>query len=175
MRIEKQVQKEGAETVVFSGFQEEARGDCCRTTDDGQVLCAVPPAGQAGACGCGPNKTESSMNAQAVSTPGSQREYSSRFRLWPKIRGGVMFAVACVTSPCCTPLFVPLVLVLLAGTPAAVWLSAHLGWVYGGLTLVSVVSLVLGWRWLKQKTPSKQLPKTTDQLPSATMLEAKHS
>ena len=51
-----------------------------------------------------------------------------------------MLGVACVTSPCCTPLFVPLGLALLAGTPAAVWLSANLGWVYGGLTLVSIIS-----------------------------------
>jgi len=175
MRIEKQVPKEGAETVVLSKLQEEARGDCCRTTDDGQAMCTVSPVGQTGSCGCGPSKTDSPMNTQAVSTPGGQRENSSRFRFWPKIRGDVMFAVACVTSPCCTPLFVPLVLVLLAGTPAAVWLSAHLGWVYGGLTLVSVVSLVLGWRWLKQKAPSKQHPKINEPIPSATLFEGKHS
>ncbi len=51
--------------------------------------------------------------------------------------------VARITSPCCTPIIVPIALALLAGTPVAVWLSANVGWVYGGLTLLSVVSLVL--------------------------------
>jgi len=68
--------------------------------------------------------------------------------MWKKIRSGLMFAIACVASPCCTPLIVPLGLALLAGTPIAVWASANLGWVYGALTLLSIVSLVLGFRWL---------------------------
>ncbi|MBZ0290317.1 MAG: hypothetical protein K8I30_22015 [Anaerolineae bacterium] len=62
-----------------------------------------------------------------------------------------MFAIACLTSPCCTPLLVPLGLALLAGTPVAVWLSAHIGWVYAGLTLLSVVSFVVALRWLNRK------------------------
>lgn len=67
---------------------------------------------------------------------------------WPKLRrGGILFGIACITSPCCTPLYVPLALVLLAGTPVALWLSAHIGWLYAGLTLVSVISLVLAFRW----------------------------
>lgn len=76
--------------------------------------------------------------------------------MWTKIRGGLMFGVACITSPCCTPLIVPLGLVLLAGTPAAVWLSAYIGWVYGALTLISIVSFVMAFRWLKQKNESKR-------------------
>jgi hypothetical protein len=71
--------------------------------------------------------------------------------MWEKARSGLMFVVACITSPCCTPLLVPLGLAVLAGTPAAVWLSANLGWLYGGLTLVSIASFVLGVRWLRQK------------------------
>lgn len=59
-------------------------------------------------------------------------------------------AVACLVSPCCAPLWVPLVLFLLAGTPLAVFLSASLGWVYAGLTVFSLLSLYLGWRWLRQ-------------------------
>src|SRR5258708_6037083 len=35
------------------------------------------------------------------------------------IRGGVMLGIACITSPCCTPLIVPIVLGLLGGTPVA--------------------------------------------------------
>lgn len=173
MRIEKQVPKEGAETVVPSKLQEEARGDCCRTTDDGQAICLVPTAGQTSSCSCQQNGAIAAEKASVAAA--KQRQDYRLFPMWRKVRGGVMFAVACVTSPCCTPLFVPLVLVLLAGTPAAVWLSAHLGWVYGGLTLVSVVSLVLGWRWLKQKAPSKQHPKINEPIPSATLFEGKHS
>ena len=75
--------------------------------------------------------------------------------MWKKIRSGVMFIIACVASPCCTPLIVPLGLALLAGTPVAVWASANLGWVYGGLTLLSIVSFVLGFRWLNAKADVK--------------------
>lgn len=73
--------------------------------------------------------------------------------LWKKFRGGLMLGLACLTSPCCTPLIVPLGLALLSGTPVAAWLTYHTGWIYGGLTLVSAISLVLGIRWMRQKTP----------------------
>ena len=76
--------------------------------------------------------------------------------MWKKIRSGVMFGVACITSPCCTPIIVPIALALLAGTPVAVLLSANVGWVYGGLTLLSIISLVLGFRWMGQKAESKR-------------------
>jgi hypothetical protein len=72
--------------------------------------------------------------------------------LWQNIRSGLMFGIACITSPCCTPLIVPLGLALLAGTPVATWLTYNIGWIYGGLTLVSFTSLVLGVRWMRQKT-----------------------
>jgi hypothetical protein len=75
--------------------------------------------------------------------------------MWKKIRSGFMFVVACVASPCCTPIIVPIGLALLAGTPVAVWASAHLGLVYGGLTLLSIASFVLAYRWLGQKSASK--------------------
>lgn len=146
----------------------ESTSGCCRTTEDGAAICIVEN-GTTSACGCGSSNQEET--AKLVASDNSHKNSSLR----SKIQSGILFGVACLTSPCCTPLYVPLLLVLLAGTPVAVWLSAHLGWVYGGLTLVSVVSFVLGWRWLKQKAPSKQLAKTSDQLASATMLEAKHS
>ena len=76
--------------------------------------------------------------------------------MWKKIRSGLMFVIACVASPCCTPLIVPLGLALLAGTPVAVWASANLGWVYGGLTLLSIASLVLGLRWMRQKADNNK-------------------
>jgi hypothetical protein len=84
--------------------------------------------------------------------------------MWKKIHSGFMFVVACIASPCCTPLIVPLGLALLAGTPVAVWASTNLGWVYGGLTLLSVVSFVLAFRWMGQKADIKAKPKATLQL-----------
>ena len=72
-----------------------------------------------------------------------------------KIRSGFMFGIAVIASPCCTPLIVPVVLVLLAGTPIAAWLSYHLSWVYGGLTMISIISFVLGFYWMRRKMFTK--------------------
>ena len=71
--------------------------------------------------------------------------------MWKKIRSGVLFGVACITSPCCTPLLVPLLIGLLAGTPAAAWITQNVGWVYGLLTLLSVISFVLALRWMGRR------------------------
>jgi predicted MFS family arabinose efflux permease len=86
--------------------------------------------------------------------------------MWRKVRAGLMFGIACITSPCCTPLIVPLILALLAGSPAAVWLGQNIGWVYGGLTLISVVSLVLGFRWMNRRSVPRGItkPATTIEL-----------
>jgi hypothetical protein len=67
----------------------------------------------------------------------------------------VMFGIACAASPCCTPFIIPLLLVLLAGTPVAFWINQNLGWVYGGLTVVSILSFVLAFRWLRKPTISQ--------------------
>lgn len=71
---------------------------------------------------------------------------------WQKIRSGVMLVVSFVTCPCHLPLTLPLVLVLLAGTPAAVWMTQNVGWVYGGITVLFLLSLALGLRWFTQRT-----------------------
>ena len=120
--------------------------NCCRTTDDGTTFCVTPTSGEEPGCSCASQPNGNQLSS--LSAPG----------LWPKIRGGVMFGVACLTSPCCTPLIVPLGLALIAGTPVAAWAWHYIGWIYGGLTLVSVISLVLGWRWLGQGTTSQPLP-----------------
>ena len=70
--------------------------------------------------------------------------------LWQKIRSGVMFAVSVITCPCHLPIVLPLALALLAGTPAAGWVTQNIGWVYGGMTLVFFVSLALGLRWMSR-------------------------
>lgn len=72
-----------------------------------------------------------------------------------------MFPVACFTSPRCTPLLMPLALGLLASTPAAAWFEAHLGWVYGLLTLVSVGSLVVGLRQFGGKRQEREQLRAT--------------
>mgnify|MGYP000156236096 CR=1 FL=1 len=70
--------------------------------------------------------------------------------LWQKIRSGVMFAVSVITCPCHLPIVLPLALALLAGTPAAVWITQNVGWVYGGMTILFFVSLALGFRWMSR-------------------------
>ena len=96
--------------------------------------------------------------------------------LWKKIRSGLMFGVACITSPCCTPLIVPLGLALLAGTPIALWLlSANIGWIYGGLTLVSIASFVLGFRWMGQKAESRRSMETARNAAVQPVHEINHS
>jgi hypothetical protein len=114
-------------------------------TEDGYAVCTPSASGES--CSC-------SSQIQIV----QEKDLSIAYRetsLWRKIRSGVMFGIACVASPCCTLLIVPLGLSLLAGTPIAVWLSANLGWVYGGFTLLSIISLVLGFRWMGQKSNSR--------------------
>lgn len=69
---------------------------------------------------------------------------------WVKVRSWMMFGLGYALSPCCTPLIVPLVLALIAGTPAALWLSQHIGWVYAILTLISFVCLALGLWWMRR-------------------------
>jgi hypothetical protein len=76
--------------------------------------------------------------------------------MWRKIRSGVMFGIACITSPCCTPLIVPLLLSLLAGTPVALWMGQNLGWVYGILTAISILSLVLALRSMSRRNTTRK-------------------
>jgi Flp pilus assembly protein TadB len=133
---------------------------CGSVTADGAAVC-VP-----GACSCSTETKSSAPILLALPPAGASKNTNSlngiAFKdhqeqtMWQKIRSGVMFGVACMTSPCCTPILVPIGLALLAGTPVAAWVSANVGWVYGGLTLFSVISLVLGFRWMGQKNESKR-------------------
>ena len=130
---------------------------CGTVTEDGNAVC-IP-----GSCSCYseskssepiplslPTVNESNQAGKIVAIDKNQES-----TMWKKIRSGVMFGIACIASPCCTPIIIPIVIALLAGTPVAVWLSANLGWVYGGLTLLSIISLVLGVRWMRQKSNSR--------------------
>jgi len=94
-------------------------GECCMTDADGGEICVISPL------------------ERPATHPGR----------WKRVRASVMFGIACLASPCCTPLIVPVVLAALAGTPLALWLGQNLGWVYGALTVISAVSFVLALRW----------------------------
>lgn len=130
---------------------------CGTVTEDGNAVC-IP-----GSCSCSserkssepsplslPAVNESNQAAKIVAVDKDQEP-----TMWKKIRSGVMFGIACIASPCCTPIIIPIAIALLAGTPVAVWMSANLGWVYGGLTVLSIISLVLGVRWMSQKYNSR--------------------
>ncbi|RIK32537.1 MAG: hypothetical protein DCC56_01635 [Anaerolineae bacterium] len=69
-----------------------------------------------------------------------------------KIRSGVMLVVAFVSCPCHLPITLPITLALLAGTPLAVWITQHSGWLYGVMTGIFLLSLVIGFIWLESKT-----------------------
>jgi hypothetical protein len=124
--------------------------DCCSTTDDSSAVCIVPQNGVKADCGCNTVRLQHIEVMQSSETP---RQIVNN-TVWQNIRGGLLFAIACITSPCCTPLIVTLVLWLFAGTPVAVWLGHNLGWVYGGLTSVSIASAALLWRWFNKRNTS---------------------
>jgi hypothetical protein len=169
-------------------MQLDTREDACCANDNTRQSCSVPIEGQSG-CTCASQakssvlqerpfsieETRLLMNSHptAVTIKQSGTDSKNSRELRRNIRGTLMLGVACITSPCCTPLIVPVMLGLLAGTPMAVWLTQNVGWVYGGLTLVSVISLVLGLRWAWQKlalpTPLDSLPRTAvaPRLPSS--------
>lgn len=71
-----------------------------------------------------------------------------------KIRTGLALGLALITSPALTPIIVPRCFdsAFLAGTPAAIWLTHNAGWVYGGLTFVSLTSLICGLYFSGDKT-----------------------
>ena len=73
---------------------------------------------------------------------------------WQKIRSGAMFVVAFVSCPCHLPLTLPLALLLLAGTPAAIWITQHTNWIYGGMIVLFLVSLALGFLWMGREDSS---------------------
>lgn len=68
---------------------------------------------------------------------------------WQKIRSSTMFVISFITCPCHLPITMPLALVLLAGTPLAVWITQYSGWVYGIMTGVFLLSLALGLIWMR--------------------------
>ena len=93
------------------------------------------------------------------------------FLISHKIRSGLMFGIAVIASACYVPLIVPLILALLLGTPIAVWLSDHTGWVYGGLPLIFLIGLVLGLRFVRRDKLAKYTPLVLLSKPISKLLE----
>ena len=151
---------------------------CGTVTEDGNAVC-IPRS-----CSCSSEKKSSEPTPLTLSTIKESNKVASvptvTFSenqepiMWKKIRSGVMFGIACIASPCCTPIIIPIAIALLAGTPVAVWMSANLGWVYGGLTLLSIISLVLGVRWMSQKSNSRQSVDTGSKTGKQHMQEVTH-
>ena len=151
---------------------------CGTVTEDGNAIC-IP-----GSCSCSSEKKSSEPIPLSLPTvnEGNQAGAGKTVAIyknqeptmWKKIRSGVMFGVACIASPCCTPIIIPIAIALLAGTPVAVWMSANLGWVYGGLTLLSIVSLVLGVRWMSQKSNSRHSVEARSKTGQQHMQEVTH-
>lgn len=117
--------------------------------------CSVPQDGQSAACGCQSDSAALPPDQSAISS--IQPIKKNRDLSWQSIRSGLMFVVACIVSPCCAPLIVPIVLALLAGTPLAAWMGHNLGLIYGALTLLSAISFVLALRWMKSDPRKKPL------------------
>lgn len=92
--------------------------------------------------------------------------------LWQKIRSGVMFIISVITCPCHLPIVLPLALVLLAGTPTAVWISQHISWIFGAMTFVFLLSLALGFAWTSRSVGPACEPKPMLGIKS-TMVEKK--
>lgn len=67
---------------------------------------------------------------------------------WQKIRSSTMFVISFVTCPCHLPITLPFALALLAGTPLAVWITQHSGWIYGIAAGVFFISLAFGFAWM---------------------------
>jgi len=122
---------------------------CGSLTEEGAAVC-IP-----GECSCSIETKNDQLIQLDVNQSSTLQTAETGETVWKKIRSGVMFGIACIASPCCTPIIVPLTIALLAGTPIAAWLTAYVGWVYGGLTLLSIVSLVLGFHWLGQMSEAR--------------------
>lgn len=134
---------------------------CCSDPAEGAV-CRIEAGKQP--CTCAESKPALVALRLPDRHPGGQDANSSKPNE-PSLPLGsaVLFIVACLTSPCCTPVLVPLGLALLANTPLALWLPGALGWVYTALTIICVSSLIFAFvsfqrrfRWLSRSSRSSR-------------------
>lgn len=169
--IGKQIHKDQDATEVSTC----GKSDCCNTTEDGNAVCVVSQE-VASSNTAAPMIRIDSIETLKLSSQQPRDQFTAKsaesIGKWQRIRSVVMFGIACLASPCCTPVIVPVVLALLAGTPVALWLGENLGWVYGGLTLISIVSFVLGWRWTGKTSSHRAVsPGHQSAVPSKTLVK----
>lgn len=110
-------------------------GAGCGTTSDGAAYCAVPAKRE-------PVRTAQPNNGKPPAAP---RKIGLK-----KAAGVALAAIACALSPCCAVLWVPFAISALAAGPAAVWVGANTGIVYGIATGLAVASAVLAVLLLRQ-------------------------
>lgn len=70
---------------------------------------------------------------------------------WRKLQIALLFSSSVINCSCHLPLVLPLALALFVGTPAAVWITYNVGFVYGGMTLFFIVSIALGVGWTSRR------------------------
>ncbi|SRR6266567_2028580 len=125
----------------------------CRSSSDGSAISLTRDGSQR--CTCAESKPAPSSHILAHRhRPHEDTSLPDHHALWKTTSSGLLFVIACLTNPCCTPLLVPFGLTLLAGTPLALWTTQYLGWIYGMLTVICVCSLVFAFRSLGQR-PSR--------------------
>jgi hypothetical protein len=121
-----------------------------RSTSSAAAELRFSTAESASACECSlPSHEEACRSCSPFQT--DQTDLASQQRRHP-VRSGILFVLACLTSPCCTPIVVPLIFSLIAGTPATLWLTQHGGWIYGVLTGICVLCAALGIYWIRAQT-----------------------
>ncbi len=117
---------------------------------DGNAKCGMPNAEGTSSCGCNEEAAREPVLLASAELPRDARRVS-------QIRSAAAFVIASVASPCCTPLYVPLLLILFAGTPIAAWIGQNIGWLYGALTLISAASLVMALYWRQKNATITQV------------------
>ena len=87
------------------------------------------------------------------------------------IKGAVAGLVALVACPCHLPLTIPLLLILLSGTTAGVWLAANQWFVWAASTALFAGGLALAWLWLNRAATEAQceLPQNRQESTSDTV------
>jgi hypothetical protein len=105
-----------------------------------ETSCSVPSLENTDACDCS-SDTPATLKVGKKSAPATSR-------LGQTLGGALMLAVACLA--CCAPVIAPVILGLVAGTPLAALLTLSSGWLVGGLALLLVVAVTVGWYLYKK-------------------------
>ncbi len=136
---------------------------------DGNVMCGMPNVDGVSGCGCNPNAPNKATEIEKIDTRGNLK--AERKRTWGS---SIAFVIGCLLSPCCSVLYVPLLLLVFAGTPIAAWIGANVGWIYGALTLLSFASFGLAW-WYSEKSRRAKRSTVESKIISQNEIEVRHA